>query len=58
MPPARRSRFQYDVFVSYSHRNKEWVREWLVTLFVKDYLFVEEVTGHAYDLGNLERAVL
>ena len=30
MPPARRSRFQYDVFISYSHRNKEWVREWLV----------------------------
>jgi hypothetical protein len=27
---AKRRRFRYDVFVSYSHVDKNWVREWLV----------------------------
>ncbi len=26
----RRTRYRYDVFVSYSSRNAAWVREWLV----------------------------
>ena len=27
---AKRARYKYDVFVSYRHRDKEWVRSWLV----------------------------
>jgi hypothetical protein len=30
MSPAKRQRLRYDVFISYSHRNKDWVRGWLV----------------------------
>jgi len=30
MPQAKRQRFRYDAFMSYSHRNKDWVRGWFV----------------------------
>ena len=30
MSPAKPRRFRYDVFVSYSHRNEDWVRGWFV----------------------------
>ena len=60
--PARRSPFRYDAFISYSHRNKEWVREWLVPHMQNAGLTVcidhESFEPGAPSITEMERAVL
>src|SRR5215468_2047166 len=61
MPPAR-LRFRYDVFLSYSHRNKEWVRDWLVPRLKDAGLKVcidhESFAAGAPSITEMECAVL
>ena len=62
MSPAKRRRFRYDVFISYSSRNKEWVREWLVPQMKNAGLTVcidhESFEPGAPSITEIERAVL
>lgn len=62
MNPARRSRFRYDVFISYSHRNKDWVRSWLLPQLknagLKVCIDYESFEPGAPSLTEMERAVL
>jgi hypothetical protein len=57
-----RPRFRYDVFVSYSHRNGDWVRGWLVPQLKSAGLRVcidhESFAPGAPSLTEMERAVL
>lgn len=61
MPPVPRQRFRYNVFVSYSHRNKEWVRGWLVPQLQQAGLAVcidhESFKPGAPSITEMERAV-
>jgi hypothetical protein len=62
MNPAKRQRLRYDVFISYSHRNKEWVRGWLVPQLKNAELKVcidhESFEPGAPSITEMERAVL
>jgi hypothetical protein len=62
MSPASRRRFPYDVFVSYSHRNQDWVRGWLVPQLKHAGLRVcidhESFALGAPIITEIERAVL
>lgn len=62
MSAAKRQRFKYDVFISYSHRNKEWVRDWLLPQLKSTGLKVcidhESFAPGAPLLTEMERAVL
>jgi TIR domain len=59
---AKRQRFKHDVFISYSHRNKEWVRDWLLPRLRSAGLRVcidhESFMPGAPLLTEMERAVL
>ena len=61
MSPAR-PWFRYDVFLSYSHRNKDWVRGWLVPHLKDAGLKVcidhESFTPGAPLMTEMERAAL
>lgn len=62
MSPDKPRRFKYDVFISYSHRNKEWVRDWLVPRLKNAGLKVcidhESFAPGAPLLTEMERAVV
>lgn len=62
LPDDGRQRFRYDVFVSYSHRNSDWVRGWLVPQLKAAGLKVcvdhESFEPGAPSLTEMERAVL
>jgi len=62
MSPGKPVRFKYDVFISYSHRNKEWVRGWLVPQLKSAGLTVcidyESFEPGAPSITEMERAVL
>jgi hypothetical protein len=62
MSPAKRQRFRYDVFISYSHRNKDWVRGWLLPQLKNAGLTVcidhESFEPGAPSITEMERAVL
>lgn len=62
MSAAKRRRFRYDVFISYSSHNKEWVREWLVPQMKNAGLTVcidhETFEPGAPSITEIERAVL
>jgi hypothetical protein len=61
MSPAAR-RLRYDVFLSYSHRDKDWVRQWLVPQLRSAALRVcidhESFEPGAPSITEMERAVL
>jgi hypothetical protein len=61
MSPAAR-RFRYDVFLGYSHRDKDWVRQWLVPRLRNAALTVcidhESFEPGAPSITEMERAVL
>ena len=60
--PARRPRFRYDSFISYSHRSKDWVRSWLVPQLrnsgLKTCIDFGSFEPGAPSLTEMERAVL
>ncbi len=62
MSPSQQRRFRYDVFISYSHRNQEWVRGWLVPQLKDAGLRVcidhESFEPGAPSITEMERAVL
>lgn len=62
MSPAKRQRLRYDVFISYSHRNKDWVRGWLAPQLKNAGLKVcidhENFEPGAPSIIEMERAVL
>jgi TIR domain len=55
-------RFRYDAFISYSHRNRDWVRSWLVPQLkhagLKVCIDYEGFEPGAPTLTEIERAVL
>jgi len=61
MSPTR-PRFRYDVFLSYSHHNREWVRDWLVPQLQQAGLTVcidyASLTPGAPSITEIERTVL
>jgi AAA-like domain/TIR domain len=61
MSPSRQ-RFRYDVFISYSHRDKDWVRGWLVPRLkdaaVRVCIDHESFEPGAHSITEMERAVL
>jgi hypothetical protein len=61
MIPAKQS-FRYDAFISYSHRNKDWVREWLVPQLknagLKVCIDAESFAPGAPSITEMGRAVL
>lgn len=62
MSTVKPQRFKYDVFISYSHRSKEWVRDWLLPRLKSAGLKVcidhEDFAPGAPLLTEMERAVL
>ena len=60
--PAKQQRFRYDVFISYSHRDKGWVRGWLVPQLkgagLKVCIDVETFEPGAPSVTEMERAVV
>ena len=56
-----RQRFRYDVFISYSHRDKDWVRGWLVPRLkdaaVRVCIDHESFEPGAPSVTEMERAV-
>jgi hypothetical protein len=58
---SARPRFRYDVFISYSHRNRGWVRGWLVPQLKEAGLGVcidhESFEPGAPSVTEMERAV-
>lgn len=61
MAAAKRQRFIYDVFISYSHRDADWVRGWLVPKLKEAGLSVcidhESFAPGAPSVTEMERAV-
>ena len=62
MPQAKRQRFRYDAFMSYSHHNKDWVRGWFVQQLkdagLKICIDYENFEPGAPSIMEMERAVL
>jgi hypothetical protein len=62
MIQAKRQRFRYHAFISYSHRNRDWVRSWLVPQLkhagIKICIDYESFEPGAPSFTEMERAVL
>jgi hypothetical protein len=60
--PVKPQRFKYDIFVSYSHRDQNWVRSWLVSRLkgagLKVCIDYEDFEPGAPSITEMERAVL
>jgi hypothetical protein len=60
--PVSRQPYRYDAFISYSHRNRDWVHNWLVPRLkhagLKVCIDSESFEPGAPSLTEMERAVL